>query len=195
MADGSVCPTWGRIRFSILETALAGILTSSKVLPFCSQDLYQMNYRIVSVVLLLFIVGCESEKKVVPVSGVVLLDGAPLQKAYVTLQPVGTDANENAGYSSVGFSDKDGKFNLVVQHPKEDLKGAYVGEHRLVVSKMKVVGAGGASEETMPAYCSGVNPLLRVVIPEGGTNNLRIEIWSDQKNRNKQPTEVFVLKP
>jgi hypothetical protein len=70
----------------------------------------------------------------VPVSGVVTLDGQPLEHATVTFAPKKTEGSA----ASVGTTDAAGKFELYVVRPGVDpnnpLKGAIPGEYTVTVS-------------------------------------------------------------
>src|SRR5262245_63242316 len=71
--------------------------------------------------------GCGS-RKIVPVSGVVKLDGKAYPNAVVSFQPVGTKSSPNPGRGSSGVTDQDGKFSLIYDGEKS---GALVGKHRV----------------------------------------------------------------
>jgi hypothetical protein len=69
--------------------------------------------------------GCDSEAKVVPVYGVVSLDGEPVNGVAVTFYPAA------GGISSVAVSDISGRFSLRTQ---DDRIGAVVGMHKVAVT-------------------------------------------------------------
>ena len=67
----------------------------------------------------MFVTGCgESAPDVTPVHGVITLDGAPLNHAIITFQPVGKSP-------AVGNSDENGRYDLMY---KRGVMGAPVGE-------------------------------------------------------------------
>jgi hypothetical protein len=78
-------------------------------------------------VLALGAAGCGAPK-VVPVSGVVKLNGKPYKNAVVSFQPVGDKDNPNPGRGSVGVTDENGQFALTHDGAGS---GALVGKHRV----------------------------------------------------------------
>jgi hypothetical protein len=77
---------------------------------------------------LLSLPGCGTGPKLVPVSGVITLDGKPYGEAVISFQPVGTDKNPNPGRGSSAETDKDGKFVLKTDEAKV---GAVPGKHKV----------------------------------------------------------------
>src|SRR5262245_18060168 len=77
---------------------------------------------------LMVLAGCGGGRKVVPVSGLVTLNGQPYKNAIVTFQPVGDENDPNPGRGSAGVTDENGRFNLVYDGEKP---GALVGKHRI----------------------------------------------------------------
>jgi len=76
--------------------------------------------------------GCKSDPAVVPVSGVVKLDGKPLAKATVEFQPAPLpNSIEAAGPSSFGTTDDSGAYSLMLIG--RDVPGAIVGEHKVII--------------------------------------------------------------
>src|SRR5262249_27200888 len=97
---------------------------------------------------LVFSLGCAGEK-VVPVSGLITLDGKPLANAYVTFQPIGRSGSPNPGPGSSGKTDAQGRYTLqVVGRPD---KGAVVGTHRVQIV---------AYEGELPPATNDSNPNL-----------------------------------
>jgi hypothetical protein len=76
--------------------------------------------------------GCGGPR-VAPVSGVVTLDGKPLAHASVSFQPISPAKGVNPGAGSQGETDDNGAFTLRVVGEGRD--GAYVGRHRVEISK------------------------------------------------------------
>jgi hypothetical protein len=80
-----------------------------------------------ALVALVGVTGCGGPK-VVPVSGVVKINGEPYANAIVTFQPVAGKGQDAAGRGSSARTDKDGKFTLVYDGDKP---GALVGKHHV----------------------------------------------------------------
>lgn len=80
---------------------------------------------------LLVVVGCSSRPAIVPVSGLVTLDGKPLANAHVAFQSVG-GSKSNAGAGSFGFTDESGRYTL--QLIDGDQPGAVVGDYRVEIN-------------------------------------------------------------
>ena len=70
--------------------------------------------------------GCGGDKKLAKVSGVVTLDGKPLDGATVVFHP------EGGGRPATGTTGADGHFSLTTYTSGD---GAQVGDHKVVVSK------------------------------------------------------------
>lgn len=91
--------------------------------------------------------GCGSGRpETVPVSGVVTLDGKPIEGANVMLYPdtgelagAGTQGKKSdaVGRPAVGATDKDGKFTLETFEPGD---GALPGKYKVGVIKKEVTG-------------------------------------------------------
>ena len=78
--------------------------------------------------LVMVVVGCgRNELGLVPVEGVVTLDGQPLADARVIFRPF------EGGRPSSGVTDADGNFKLVYS---EDQTGALPGKHHVSVSTL-----------------------------------------------------------
>lgn len=74
-------------------------------------------------------IGCNKRYTPVPVSGVVLLDGAPLEGANVNFYPVG---DEKDGGTAMGVTNEKGEFQLS-SFGKND--GALPRKYKVVISK------------------------------------------------------------
>ncbi|MBM3983422.1 MAG: DUF4198 domain-containing protein [Planctomycetes bacterium] len=74
------------------------------------------------------VAGCGGGAKIVPVSGVVKLNGKPYANAVVSFQPVGSKDNPNPGRGSTAVTDAEGKFTLRYDGTSD---GALVGKHRV----------------------------------------------------------------
>ena len=130
--------------------------------------------------------GCDSSTadlpEVVPVTGVVTLDGAPAAGVNVTFIPIGS----TAGGASYGATDAGGKYEL---KSNDGRPGAAVGEFKVVCSKWVMpdgsdyVGVPGGpspmdagAKELLPAkYSEEYQTTLKATIPPGGgTINLEV---------------------
>ncbi|MSR32469.1 MAG: carboxypeptidase regulatory-like domain-containing protein [Gemmataceae bacterium] len=83
-----------------------------------------------------FLAGCgeaTEHAKIVPVSGLVTLDGKPLPNAHVHFQPM-AQGTENPGYGSYGKTDAAGKFSLSLNAQATQAAGAVVGKHRVAIT-------------------------------------------------------------
>ncbi len=134
----------------------------------------------------MLIVGCtQSEFDLAPVSGLVTLDGEPLQGARVAFEPRQTPGGDPLaiGPGSYGETDATGRYELVSLN---DDPGAVVGTHRVRISthlvefdptrsEQKVL-----SEEKVPARYSG-KQALEFVVPAGGSDaaNFALETTAD----------------
>ncbi len=85
---------------------------------------------------LVMLAGCGERMPVAPVSGVVLLDGAPLANVNIMTQPIATDSL-TPGPGSFSRTDAEGRFDLELVKPA--IRGAIIGEHRVMI--MTVGGA------------------------------------------------------
>ena len=82
--------------------------------------------------LLCFAVGCGgSGPELAPVTGVVTLDGKPVEGKLVSFTPMTFTPNTESGRSSVGFTDKDGRYELYYTAQK---KGALITEHSVTIA-------------------------------------------------------------
>jgi hypothetical protein len=79
-----------------------------------------------------FLFGCGAGTKIVPVSGIVTLDGKPLANAHVAFQPATSGGKSIVGVGSYGNTDADGKYTLKVAD--SDQPGAVVGKHRVEIN-------------------------------------------------------------
>lgn len=130
-----------------------------------------------------------------PVSGVVLLDGKPVDGAMVVFAPVG-----GGRYGAYAITDSAGRFELKAS---EDVKGAVPGKYRVQVTKLVREGAGsqflvqedlehalkagGASRPGQEGQTKNVLPQkyanpetsgIEVTVPQGGLSNLEIKLTS-----------------
>jgi len=88
--------------------------------------------RTAIIALLTACLGCGSRSSVVPVSGVVTLDGKPLPNAYIAFQPTVNAGEKPPGPGSYGNTGADGSYSLRLMD--NDESGAVVGNHRVEIS-------------------------------------------------------------
>jgi hypothetical protein len=112
--------------------------------------------------------GCSpSGPAVVPVTGTVTLDGAPVAKASVMFKPVA------GGNPADGETDANGKFSLTTQLEKPRA-GAIAGEYLVTVNGVRAVGTQAAADGTS---VDAKAPQLEYFVPmkyaKPETSNLR----------------------
>lgn len=140
--------------------------------------------------LLTITLGCTKDPggpKTVPASGVVSLDGTPVEGASIVF------IGDNGKYSAQAQSSDDGSFSL---NAFEFKTGAVPGSYKAIVTKTEEITTGSgelkgeeaehAGEEAqlgirnaMPEKYSQPTGLLAFVIPEEGTSSLVIELTSN----------------
>jgi len=125
----------------------------------------------------------------VPVEGIITLDGKPLGAADIMFVPRG----ETKGQGGVAHTDAGGKFELLSQDRK--FKGAPVGDYRVVINKLvKPDGSDyvpdpnagpmdtGGFKELLPVVYSDMGQTkLETIVPEGGTKNLEFKLQSKSR--------------
>ncbi|MBI1248515.1 hypothetical protein GC197_11835 [bacterium] len=123
--------------------------------------------------------GCSGSQRIVPVSGVVTLDGEPLADAVIGFEPIATEGEFEAGMGSYARSDAEGRFVLRALTKEE---GALVGVHRVSVST--VVGKEGPNgemlgltKERVPARYNN-DTKLTFEVPAGGTDQANLDLKS-----------------
>jgi hypothetical protein len=135
---------------------------------------------------LLAVFGCSQSNsnlpKTVPASGVVTLDGKPVDGAQVVIVPAGSGTN-----GADGTTDSSGRFSLRA-FPEKD--GAIPGEYNVQISKtveVKLSGPKGSLdggdpvryEHGVPAkYTTAKTSGLTVSIPESGNKDIKLELHS-----------------
>jgi hypothetical protein len=88
------------------------------------------------------LLGCGGEMKVAPVSGIVTLDGKPLDRASVVFKP------EEGGRPSFGVTDSKGRFSLAYSMNED---GAEVGPCTVTIStKLQSESTDGNYRENAP---------------------------------------------
>lgn len=134
-------------------------------------------YKYCLMILLLAVTGCTGKggPRTVEASGVVTLDGSPVEKAQVIfIDEAGTNP-------ASAMTDAQGHFSLAYN---ADKSGAIPGNYKAQVSKTKLESKGdGGAEVTLsqglPAkYANVVTSGLTFQIPDKGTKDLKIELKS-----------------
>jgi hypothetical protein len=123
-------------------------------------------------------VGCGGPR-VVPVSGVVTLDGHPLAHASVSFQPISPGKGVNPGPGSLGETDDNGAFTLRVVGV--DRNGAYVGRHRVEIAKYTRDRVDPASDRGPPSRNLvppkyNLQTTLTYEVPPGGTDRANFDL-------------------
>jgi hypothetical protein len=121
--------------------------------------------RVIALVVALT-VGCDRNLSVAPVSGVIIWEGKPLAGASITTQPIAQAGSQNPGPGSFGHTDEQGRFELELVKPT--VKGAIIGEHRVMISR-----AADADAANQPRRSA-----------DG------VEYWTDDPNSNRQPAGI-----
>ena len=146
-----------------------------------------MNFKVIPCLVaggLLLALGCGPDTShlpaTVPASGVVTLDGKPVDGAQVVLIP-----QPPATKGAYAATDASGKFSLRAFEEKD---GAIPGDYKVQVSKtiqVKIPGVeldGGEAvrfEFGVPEkYTSVATSGLTCKIPEGGTSDIKLELIS-----------------
>lgn len=128
-------------------------------------------------VAVLALAGCgDGGPKIVPVSGVVLLDGQPLTYGHIQVMPAGWRP-------ASGRLDGSGRFTLTTTAPND---GCAVGTHPVVV-----LAGESLTPETMkwhaPSKYADVSTSNLTVTITGPTDDLKIELKSDGSMKPSKP--------
>ena len=107
----------------------------------------RLRTSLVALMVALLPAGCGGSHKTPPVSGRITLEGKPLANAMVSFVPVAPVGDKNRPPSSVGITDADGRYSLVLNGDPETT-GAMVGKHKVMIT----LGAQGASNDTKPTF-------------------------------------------
>jgi hypothetical protein len=83
-------------------------------------------------------VGCSSSK-IAPVSGLVTLDGKPLDGVHVGFQPIAKPGDMNPGTGSYAITDANGQYTLLLVDG--EMPGAIVGKHRVEITARSEIPA------------------------------------------------------
>lgn len=115
-------------------------------------------------------VGCRRGPQVVPVSGVVEVDGTPLTSGAITVVP-------EHGRAATGTIGKDGRFTLTTFVPGD---GALLGRHRVAVTAHQDLGRMKL-KWLVPAACRDIASTPLVLEVTGKTNDAKVSISTDGK--------------
>ena len=133
--------------------------------------------------------GCSGgSRKIVPVSGVVKVNGEPTANLVVSFQPLGGESEENPGRGSSAVTGPDGRYTLVYDGEKP---GALTGKHRVRIFPQVTGGTGKGEAETgntgpvkVAAFIPPEwNDLSKVDfdVPAGGTDKADFQIETKKK--------------
>jgi hypothetical protein len=145
---------------------------------------------------LLGLAGCGGGPRLVPVSGVVTLDGKPYKGAVVSFQPIGSKDDDAPGRQSMGVTDEAGRFTLKYDGLEP---GAVVGKHaiRIVTEGNYVPGTTSetGSDDYTPPSSLKVDPIpaswnglsdKTFEVPAGGTDQANFDILTPPKKGGKK---------
>jgi hypothetical protein len=123
--------------------------------------------------------GCNPAGKVVPVSGVVTLDGKPLANAHLAFQPQAAGGTTSAGTGSYALTDASGAYKLRLADT--DQPGAVIGSHRVEINLQ--IEADDRDPRTRPPakvlparYNTSTE--LRFEVKPGGTDKANFDLKS-----------------
>jgi hypothetical protein len=127
---------------------------------------------------LVFLVGCGEEPgpRTVEASGIVTLDGSPVEKAQVTF------IDSNASNPAVATTDNEGRFSLKYNGQKN---GAIPGDYQVQVSKTVMEAGGGDGADItlsygLPKKYSNIGTSgLKQNIPDSGIKNIEIKLQKE----------------
>lgn len=124
------------------------------------------------IVVAVVLAGCNNNgPKVVPVSGVVLIDGQPLTRGSVQVMPAGYRA-------ATGAIGSDGRFRLTTNDEND---GCLLGTHAVRVIGNENIGPADIRWLAPKKYATLEGSPLKVTI-DGPTKELRIELtWAGGK--------------
>lgn len=134
------------------------------------------------------IAGCSNsgEHEFVPVSGRVTVDGKPLANVRVMFRPV---TGANPGPSSVGDTDADGRFKLVVSSQKYSGNGAVAGRHSVSIGTI-LAGEGGKPTDASIGSADGEPLPGRELIPPQYNQNTTLEFDVPKKGTDQANFEL-----
>jgi hypothetical protein len=144
----------------------------------------------IAVAVLALTAGCGGGgRKIVPVSGVVTINGQPAKNVIVTFQPLAESKADDPGRGSSAYTDDTGHYTLVYDGEKP---GALTGKHRVRISPQWVShkgnedrgegGGGMALNYPIPPEWSDMST-KEFEVPAGGTDkaDFHIEVPAARK--------------
>lgn len=130
--------------------------------------------------------GCGSKREVVEVTGIITVDGKPMDLIHVEFWSTN-------GPRSIGKTDAEGKFELVIDDETAQ-KGAVPGEHKVCLrdtwpSKDDYINEGGEWVDKSDGkksridtkYYDALNSPLSVKVESGKKNNLELKVDAAKK--------------
>lgn len=143
------------------------------------------------------LVGCGYRRPgMAQVTGVVTLDGAPVEGASVSFRPVG------GGRRAYGSTDGEGRFHLSSYGARD---GAALGAHQVAVTKMVPTKAGakrleqaraaGTDESLLDTSAADYENLLPARYADPATSGLTVEVTSWTKPVALQLQSAAAAKP
>jgi hypothetical protein len=136
--------------------------------------------------------GCGGGRKIVPVSGVVTVDGEPAKNVVVSFQPLQEKAGDNPGRGSSAYTDENGRYTLIYDGEKP---GALTGKHRVRISPQWVTKKTGADAGEGGSGPAALNYLIppewndlstkEFDVPSGGTDTADFHIETKAPPKKK----------
>ncbi len=144
-----------------------------------------MGYRLWAVAGVLaaaLVGGCGTGKPepppIVPVEGVVLLEGRPLNKVVVQFQPA---TNHDPEYLATGVTDEKGRFKLTCKGQP----GACSGENQVAVKEAdfppELMGAGPTKYQKRREYLDALGPRPPTKYGNFAESPLKVRVSADRK--------------
>jgi len=126
---------------------------------------------LLATILGVFVTGCSSEPKMVPVSGVVLIDGKPLTHGKIQVAP----ANARPAFATIG---PDGRFTLGTYSADD---GIPIGSHPVAIIAHEALGPGSQKWHAPKKYISTETSELTISVDKA-TNDLVVNLtWNGGK--------------
>lgn len=153
--------------------------------------MYRIWQTVMVAAIIVGIVSCSRSpyEKLLPASGLVTLDGNPLEGATVAYIPI----KSNQQQPSYGYTDAKGKYALKTP---EGQPGVSPGEYRIVISRMVMEDGSpippgsqtGAAEghESIPFPHSDPRATKNVAVVADGKAEFNVEIVSEKEDKKKK---------
>jgi hypothetical protein len=127
--------------------------------------------RILLLLMLTLLAGCDDRPTRVPVSGIVTIDGQPLGRGNIKFVPA-------SGRPSAGAIGEDGRFTLTCYDGND---GALLGTHRVQVAANRIISDSKIEWFAPPKYANFRTSEITVDVTEP-VDDLKIELsWGKQK--------------